>query len=147
MLSNPLHRFSSYHSLPVANMMPTSHISSNHMHGSGLESLTHGSQYALQQLQRQIDVHHNSQPGRSNNPKHRQHPYSGVSGGGNGRPSTANGANTSGPVRRRISRACDQCNQLRTKCDGQNPCAHCVGMELNSRLFTVPYAKFFRVQS
>jgi hypothetical protein len=25
----------------------------------------------------------------------------------------------SGPVRRRISRACDQCNQLRTKCDGQ----------------------------
>lgn len=34
---------------------------------------------------------------------------------------------TSGPVRRRISRACDQCNQLRTKCDGQNPCAHCIG--------------------
>ncbi|PYI06732.1 xylanolytic transcriptional activator xlnR [Aspergillus sclerotiicarbonarius CBS 121057] len=31
----------------------------------------------------------------------------------------------SAPVRRRISRACDQCNQLRTKCDGQHPCAHC----------------------
>jgi xylanolytic transcriptional activator XlnR len=30
-------------------------------------------------------------------------------------------------VRRRISRACDQCNQLRTKCDGQTPCAHCSG--------------------
>lgn len=29
-------------------------------------------------------------------------------------------------VRRRISRACDQCNQLRTKCDGVAPCAHCV---------------------
>ncbi|KAF2483138.1 fungal-specific transcription factor domain-containing protein [Neohortaea acidophila] len=29
------------------------------------------------------------------------------------------------PVRRRISRACDQCNQLRTKCDGQQPCSHC----------------------
>ncbi len=29
------------------------------------------------------------------------------------------------PVRRRISRACDQCNQLRTRCDGQEPCAHC----------------------
>ena len=28
-------------------------------------------------------------------------------------------------VRRRISRACDQCNQLRTRCDGQEPCAHC----------------------
>jgi hypothetical protein len=34
---------------------------------------------------------------------------------------------SSAPVRRRISRACDQCNQLRTKCDGQNPCAHCIG--------------------
>ncbi|PYH94926.1 Xylanolytic transcriptional activator xlnR [Aspergillus ellipticus CBS 707.79] len=33
---------------------------------------------------------------------------------------------SSAPVRRRISRACDQCNQLRTKCDGQHPCAHCV---------------------
>ncbi|KAL4932912.1 putative C6 transcription factor [Aspergillus undulatus] len=33
---------------------------------------------------------------------------------------------SSAPVRRRISRACDQCNQLRTKCDGQNPCAHCL---------------------
>lgn len=29
------------------------------------------------------------------------------------------------PVRRRISRACDQCNQLRTRCDGQEPCGHC----------------------
>ena len=28
-------------------------------------------------------------------------------------------------VRRRISRACDQCNQLRTKCDGRHPCRHC----------------------
>lgn len=33
-------------------------------------------------------------------------------------------------VRRRISRACDQCNQLRTKCDGQSPCAHCTGETL-----------------
>ncbi len=29
------------------------------------------------------------------------------------------------PVRKRISRACDQCNKLRTKCDGRQPCAHC----------------------
>lgn len=34
---------------------------------------------------------------------------------------------TPGPIRRRISRACDQCNQLRTKCDGKLPCQHCVG--------------------
>lgn len=38
------------------------------------------------------------------------------------------GTGKDGPVRRRISRACDQCNQLRTKCDGKFPCAHCVGM-------------------
>jgi len=31
------------------------------------------------------------------------------------------GVATAGPVRRRISRACDQCNQLRTKCDGKAP--------------------------
>lgn len=36
-----------------------------------------------------------------------------------------NGSTT--PIRRRISRACDQCNQLRTKCDGKLPCQHCVG--------------------
>ncbi|KAF2813087.1 uncharacterized protein BDZ99DRAFT_382708 [Mytilinidion resinicola] len=35
-------------------------------------------------------------------------------------------SSASGPVRRRISRACDQCNQLRTKCDGKSPCAHCM---------------------
>lgn len=28
-------------------------------------------------------------------------------------------------VRRRITRACDQCNAARTKCDGKQPCAHC----------------------
>lgn len=37
----------------------------------------------------------------------------------------ANGYNEAAAVRRRISRACDQCNQLRTKCDGKQPCAHC----------------------
>lgn len=35
------------------------------------------------------------------------------------------------PVRRRISRACDQCNQLRTRCGGQEPCAHCSELGLN----------------
>ncbi|KAK9457108.1 fungal-specific transcription factor domain-containing protein [Dipodascopsis uninucleata] len=33
-------------------------------------------------------------------------------------------------VRRRISRACDRCNQLRTKCDGKQPCMHCVECSL-----------------
>lgn len=40
------------------------------------------------------------------------------------RPSTK----LTGPPRKRTTRACDQCNHLRTKCDGQNPCAHCTGM-------------------
>ncbi|QUC16676.1 uncharacterized protein UV8b_00917 [Ustilaginoidea virens] len=40
--------------------------------------------------------------------------------------SSGKASGTAGPVRRRISRACDQCNQLRTKCDGKHPCAHCV---------------------
>ncbi|MCJ1477638.1 hypothetical protein MMC13_006311 [Lambiella insularis] len=41
----------------------------------------------------------------------------------------------SGPVRKRISRACDQCNQLRTKCDGKSPCAHCVEFGLGCEYF------------
>lgn len=41
-----------------------------------------------------------------------------------GKPVDSKSTNTA-PVRRRISRACDQCNQLRTRCDGQEPCAHC----------------------
>ena len=40
---------------------------------------------------------------------------------------------SAGPIRRRISRACDQCNQLRTKCDGKLPCQHCVGQFSTSR--------------
>ncbi|PFH61218.1 hypothetical protein XA68_17973 [Ophiocordyceps unilateralis] len=33
--------------------------------------------------------------------------------------------------RRRVSRACDRCNQLRTKCDGRQPCAHCIDFKLD----------------
>lgn len=120
MLSNPLHRFSAYNALPSSNSYNGGHLPSNHMH-SGLHTLADGSQYALQQLQQHVDVHQNGQVHRIQNQKHRQHPYGP---GPTGR-SASNGS--SGPIRRRISRACDQCNQLRTKCDGQSPCAHCVG--------------------
>lgn len=117
MLSNPLHRFSAYNALPSSNMLSNGHL---HMHSNGgLDPLSHNGQYALQQLQQHVDVHQNSQVHRNHNSKHRQHPYG---------PSNGRGVSgTSGPIRRRISRACDQCNQLRTKCDGQSPCAHCVG--------------------
>jgi hypothetical protein len=41
-----------------------------------------------------------------------------------------NARKNSTTVRRRTSRACDQCNQLRTKCDGKQPCGHCVETRL-----------------
>ena len=41
--------------------------------------------------------------------------------------------------RRRITRACDQCNQLRTKCDGKQPCAHCVEIRI-----TCEYARAYK---
>lgn len=115
----------------------------------GLDTLAEGSQYALEQLQlaREAGASANAptDPGSSltdSKPsRHTQHllysdqhnPSSSLK-DLHPRDSLAearsairkNSAAT--PVRRRISRACDQCNQLRTKCDGQNPCAHCVGM-------------------
>lgn len=48
--------------------------------------------------------------------------------------STIRKSSTATPVRRRISRACDQCNQLRTKCDGQQPCVHCLGSYFRERV-------------
>lgn len=42
------------------------------------------------------------------------------------------------PTCKRTTRACDQCNRLRTKCDGQNPCAHCVEAKLTCEYLRVP---------
>ncbi|CAG8922494.1 unnamed protein product [Penicillium salamii] len=118
----------------------------------GLDTLAEGSQYALEQLQlaREAGASANAptDPGSSltdSKPsRHTQHllysdqhnPASTLK-DLHPRDSLAearsairkNSAAT--PVRRRISRACDQCNQLRTKCDGQNPCAHCVEFGLS----------------
>lgn len=118
MLSNPLHRFSPYHALSSNTLMSNGHMSQGHMHTAGLDTLAQGSHYALQQLQQHVGVHnpHLTRAGAQMK-HHRQHPY--------GPAARATGA--AGPIRRRISRACDQCNQLRTKCDGQHPCAHCIG--------------------
>ncbi|KAB8297948.1 hypothetical protein EYC80_001728 [Monilinia laxa] len=125
MLSNPLHRFSGYNTMPSNNMISTGHLPSNHMHTTGLDTLAHGSQYAISQLhQQQVDLRQSSQAHRNGISKHRQHPYAMGMPGSNA--TSARGTGNSGPIRRRISRACDQCNQLRTKCDGQSPCAHCV---------------------
>lgn len=121
MLSNPLQRFSPYHSIPSNTILSNAHVSGGHLHAAGLETFGHGPQYALQHLQQHVGIHAPHLT-RAPQQKHRQHPY-----GGPGTRATG----SSGPIRRRISRACDQCNQLRTKCDGQHPCAHCIGRNRN----------------
>ncbi|WQF85780.1 hypothetical protein CDEST_10794 [Colletotrichum destructivum] len=120
MLSNPLHRFSPYHGMQSSTLFSNAQVSNGLPNTNGLDPLAPNSHYALQQLQQHVGVHHNNNPHLARGApqsKHRQHPYG---------PAAARSSSTSGPVRRRISRACDQCNQLRTKCDGQHPCAHCV---------------------
>ncbi|KAI9713432.1 MAG: hypothetical protein M1820_000814 [Bogoriella megaspora] len=112
---------------------------------SALDTLAESSQYALhdlqqqqqQQQQHQQHPHQNYASSMADGKlllRHRHHPYRSGQFSGVGRPHKE-GSNQekgprmssgSNPVRRRISRACDQCNQLRTKCDGKNPCAHCV---------------------
>ncbi|KXX74781.1 Xylanolytic transcriptional activator xlnR [Madurella mycetomatis] len=120
MLSNPLHRFSPYHAIPSGTLLSGGHVPSSHLHAAGLDTLAPGSHYALQQLQQHVGVHNPHLARTGPQPKHRQHPYG----------PAARAAGAAGPIRRRISRACDQCNQLRTKCDGQHPCAHCIEFQL-----------------
>lgn len=91
----------------------------------GLDTLAEGSQYALEKLQLSREAAAASNPPSDDgnpNPPFRNSSRDPLA---DARSSIRK--NSSGPVRRRISRACDQCNQLRTKCDGQNPCAHCLG--------------------
>ncbi|KAI0396257.1 fungal-specific transcription factor domain-containing protein [Xylariaceae sp. FL0594] len=116
MLSNPLQRFSPYHSIQSNPLLTNTHVSGGQLHAAGLETFNHGPPYGLQHLQQHVGIH-SAHMARAPQQKQRQHPY-----GGAGTRSTG----SSGTIRRRISRACDQCNQLRTKCDGQHPCAHCI---------------------
>ncbi|KAJ9223717.1 transcriptional regulator family: Fungal Specific TF [Paecilomyces variotii] len=92
---------------------------------SGLDTLAEGSQYALEQLQLSREAH----------AKPKDQLYAESCNGFKAsfqRDSLSEARSairknsSSTPVRRRISRACDQCNQLRTKCDGHSPCAHCI---------------------
>ncbi|KAL1311777.1 hypothetical protein AAFC00_001861 [Neodothiora populina] len=92
---------------------------------TGLDALAQGSHYALQQL-------HDAAVFKSGLENTRDRESRSVEDDGNNADKTEDGSaktkekSDSSLVRRRISRACDQCNQLRTKCDGKNPCAHCV---------------------
>ncbi|KAF2875422.1 fungal-specific transcription factor domain-containing protein [Massariosphaeria phaeospora] len=35
----------------------------------------------------------------------------------------------SAPIKRRVSRACDHCHRMRTRCNGQSPCSRCIELE------------------
>ncbi|KAI6781426.1 Xylanolytic transcriptional activator-like protein [Emericellopsis cladophorae] len=113
MLSNPLQRYSPYQNLSQPGLVSNGHSQQPLAHNNGVDHMGQTAQYGLHQL------HHNMGPQsppltrQTPGPKNRQQSFSSARG------------SASGQVRRRISRACDQCNQLRTKCDGQNPCAHC----------------------
>lgn len=105
---------------------------------SGLDNLAEDSQYALEQLQLSNDSGVTSATLSGSVVKSKDQLYMGNQAGFNKTSSSQRDIltdsrsgirknSTSAPIRRRISRACDQCNQLRTKCDGQSPCAHCIG--------------------
>ena len=104
---------------------------------SGLESFCNASPFTLHPIQPRSLSGHGIGPAMKSPIKVRHHPYDSLSVSNNSantkskdsrpRNAGADDKSNSGPVRRRISRACDQCNQLRTKCDGQSPCAHCIG--------------------
>ena len=115
-------------------MVTQTHLPHQHMAHSGMDTLAESSQYALAQLQQQQNQAVQSLNGEKPSLKYRQS-FGGASVDGmagtrrnsTGGPKGGRIANGGGQgVRRRISRACDQCNQLRTKCDGRQPCAHCV---------------------
>jgi hypothetical protein len=110
-----------------------------HSQTPGLDTLAEGSQYALEQLQLARQAEMNGSTSREKTLKFKEHsPVTYAAGfkvpgwrdslsdarSSIRKNSTASNQNN---VRRRISRACDQCNQMRTKCDGQSPCAHCIG--------------------
>ncbi|GAB7362717.1 hypothetical protein MBLNU230_g3023t1 [Neophaeotheca triangularis] len=114
------------------------------VHVDALDNLVESSHYALPELPQQRQHHSQQQealhpsfppqlkPGSHSMDRHQHqqhHPqYQQPQQSPQQKPqiSTSQASNAGQPVRRRISRACDQCNQLRTKCDGKTPCAHCV---------------------
>lgn len=109
---------------------PSGLASSQRIQTSGLEPVGDASPYSLH------NIHQISLPGHGIGPtmksptKTRHHPYEALSSKAkDSRQRSIADDKSSAPVRRRISRACDQCNQLRTKCDGRSPCAHCVGRQ------------------
>ncbi|EAT83908.1 hypothetical protein SNOG_08740 [Parastagonospora nodorum SN15] len=131
-MSTSLHQYpSGFSHLPAPNMVDHQqhhhHLASQHLGPSPLEALAHTSQYAALQYHQNRHVLPN---GKAIVKTHRLPYATGPIAPRNQRDMlherSSRSSATSGPVRRRISRACDQCNQLRTKCDGRQSCAHCI---------------------
>ncbi|KAF2032698.1 hypothetical protein EK21DRAFT_98810 [Setomelanomma holmii] len=123
-MSTSLHQYpSAFSHLPAPNMVDHQqhhHLAAQHMGPSPLDTLAHTSQYAALQYHQNRHV---LPSGKTIVKPHRLPYTSGPIAPRNQRDMlherSGRGSATSGPVRRRISRACDQCNQLRTKCDGR----------------------------
>jgi len=84
----------------TTSLLSNGHVPASHLH-PGLDPLAAGPHYALQQMPH-MGLHNPHLARAGPQPKHRQHPYG----------PAARAAGAAGPIRRRISRACDQCNQL-----------------------------------
>ena len=120
MMSTSLHQ---YEQFPPP-MQHQHHFAAQHMGPSPLDTLAHTSQYALQFHQNR----HVLPPAKGLVKQHRlPYPTGPLAAAPRSQRDqmlherAGRGAAAAGPVRRRISRACDQCNQLRTKCDGKAP--------------------------
>ena len=132
MISTAHHHYSPMFSPLPSDLQPFSNgmAHSQRIQTSGLETLGHGSSFALQHMHPLSLPTHSIGPAPKNTTRSRHHPYDNSHIRGKDSRQRSLGSEDkamSGPVRRRISRACDQCNQLRTKCDGMSPCAHCIG--------------------
>lgn len=124
MLSTNLHQYpAAFSHLPAPNMVDHQHhhLPPQHLAPSPLDTLAHTSQYAALQFHQNRHVLPN---GKQMVKPHRMSYQTGPIAPRNQRDMmhdrSARASAASGPVRRRISRACDQCNQLRTKCDGKS---------------------------
>jgi hypothetical protein len=135
------HHYSANFGIGHLNNNARPHSSSGQaMATDGLDALAEGSQYAMQQLQMQQQQQQNGGGVGNQQRDGFEHAHGNRdlddrdTNGTDDKSAAAKGnqseSGTGQPVRKRISRACDQCNQLRTKCDGKSPCAHCVEFAL-----------------
>lgn len=137
-MAGPMHSYTQpYTNVPPTPLQTHRHsLNSPHMSAPGLDTLAESSHYALHQLQHPSISSRQMLPSSLSPVKTRYDPYTRDQHGaiatfqrresGTEHRGAIKKTSTA-PVRRRISRACDQCNHLRTKCDGKVPCAHCVG--------------------